>query len=64
MENRLTRSVFDRKVGGVCGGLGRYFNIDPTTIRLIWAVAFFCFGAGFLAYLLAWIIIPEERVYQ
>lgn len=60
MENRLTRSKYDQKIAGVCGGIGRYFNIDPTIIRLIWGVAFFCFGAGFLAYILAWIIIPEE----
>lgn len=64
MENRLTRSVYDRKLGGVCAGLGRYFNIDPTFIRLGWILAFFCFGAGFLAYILCWMVIPEERQYQ
>ena len=64
MENRLTRRIYDRKIGGVCSGIGRYFNIDPTWIRLGWAAAILCFGFGFLAYLYAWIIIPQERQYQ
>lgn len=64
MENRLMRSSYDRKLGGVCGGFGRYFGVDPTWIRLLWVVAVFCFGFGFLAYFLAWMIIPEERQYQ
>lgn len=64
MENRISRSIYDRKLGGVCGGVGRYFNIDPTWIRLGWIAAFFLFGFGFLAYILAWMIIPQERQYQ
>lgn len=60
MENRLMRSRYDRKLGGVCAGIGRYFNVDPTLIRLGWVIAFFCLGLGFLAYILAWIIIPQE----
>jgi phage shock protein C len=47
-------------LGGVCAGMGDYFNIDPVLIRLAWAVAFFAGGVGFLAYIIAWIIIPEE----
>lgn len=57
---RLFRSRKDRIIGGVCGGLGPYLNVDPVIIRVIWAVAFFAAGAGLLAYLVAWIIIPEE----
>jgi phage shock protein C len=57
---RLFRSRKDRVLGGVCGGLGVYMNIDPVLIRVIWAVMFFAAGAGILAYILAWIIIPEE----
>lgn len=57
---RLYRSRKDRMLGGVCSGLGTYFNIDPVLIRLAWVVGFFVGGVGFLAYIIAWIIIPEE----
>jgi phage shock protein PspC (stress-responsive transcriptional regulator) len=43
----------------VAAGLAEYFDIDPTLVRLIWVIAFFVFGTGFLAYLIAWIVIPE-----
>ena len=57
---RLFRSRKDRILGGVCGGLGNYLNIDPVLVRVVWAILFFAAGVGFLAYILAWIIIPEE----
>lgn len=57
---RLYRSKNDRVLGGVCAGLGNFFNMDPVLIRVVWAVSFFAGGVGFLAYLIAWIIIPEE----
>lgn len=59
MEKRIYRSTTDKVVGGVCGGLGEYFEIDPTVIRLVWAIAVFA-GIGFLAYIIAWIVIPEK----
>ena len=57
---RLFRSRKERILGGVCGGLGNYLNVDPVLIRVVWAILFFAAGAGLLAYILAWIIIPEE----
>lgn len=57
---RLYRSYKDRILGGVCGGLGRYFDVDPVLVRVIWAVLFFAGGLGFLAYILAWIIVPSD----
>jgi phage shock protein C len=57
---RLYRSKRDRMLGGVCGGLGNFFTIDPVLIRLMWVVSFFAVGVGFLAYIIAWIIVPEE----
>jgi phage shock protein C len=57
---RVFRSRKDRILGGVCGGLGNYFNLDPVLVRVIWVVLLFAAGVGFLAYILAWIIIPEE----
>jgi len=57
---KLYRSRTNRMVAGVCGGLGAYFDIDPTLIRL--AVVFFSLwsGGGLLLYLIAWFVIPEE----
>lgn len=57
---RLFRSRKDRILGGVCGGMGNYFNLDPVLVRVIWVVLLFAAGVGFLAYILSWIIIPEE----
>ena len=46
---------------GVCGGIGKYFNVDPTLVRLIWVLAAFAgAGSGLLVYIIAAIIIPEE----
>lgn len=56
---RLTKSSYDRKIWGVCGGIGEYFNIDPTLIRLIWLVLALCAGSGILAYIIAAIVMPE-----
>ena len=57
---RLYRSVGNRMLCGVCGGLGEYFNIDPTLVRLL--MVFLCFAgfSGVIAYIVAAIIIPEE----
>ncbi|MCK9591266.1 MAG: PspC domain-containing protein [Methanoregula sp.] len=58
---QLYRTIQERMLGGVCGGLGKYFDIDPTVIRLFWiVVTVLSVGTGILVYLLAWIIIPEE----
>jgi len=57
---RLYRSGEDKILGGVCGGIGAYLGIDPVIIRLIWVLAFFAWGIGILAYIIAWIIIPRN----
>ncbi|NLC53126.1 MAG: PspC domain-containing protein [Firmicutes bacterium] len=57
-SKRLYRSRKERMIGGVAGGLADYFNDDVTVVRLLWIMAFFM-GGG-IAYLIAWIIIPEE----
>ncbi|MCD2491681.1 PspC domain-containing protein [Lacrimispora sp. NSJ-141] len=56
---RLYRSVRDRMLLGVCGGIGEYFGVDATIIRVIWAL-FGCTGAGILAYLIAAVIMPQN----
>jgi len=49
-------------LGGVAGGIGRYLNVDPVLIRLFWILFFFAGGSGLVAYILAWIIVPEEPI--
>jgi phage shock protein C len=57
----LYRSKKERILGGVCAGLGEHLDVDPTVIRLIWAVvSVLSIGTGIIFYILAWIIIPEE----
>lgn len=56
---RLYRSQTSRQLGGVCGGLGEYFNIDPTLVRLAFAILALFGGAGLPLYIVMWIIIPE-----
>ncbi|MDI6618384.1 MAG: PspC domain-containing protein [Clostridiales bacterium] len=60
MEKRLIRSKTNRKLLGVCGGIGEYCNIDPTIIRILWIIGFFAMGLGLIAYLIVAIIMPEE----
>src|SRR5215207_4219792 len=57
---RLLRTRSDRVIGGVCGGLGRYFNLDPIIFRIGAVVLAFIGGAGLLAYLAALLLIPSE----
>jgi phage shock protein C len=58
---QLKRSVTNRMIGGVCGGLGEYSNIDPTIIRLIAVLLVFVTGPGIIiAYLIMALIIPDE----
>ncbi len=59
LNKKLYRSNKDRMLCGVCGGIGEYLNIDPTLIRLIWAVLA-CSGPGIFVYFLAAIIIPQD----
>lgn len=65
MTRRLYRSRKQRMLGGVCGGVAAYFNLDPTVVRLVWAFATIFPGTmfvGLFGYLLCWLIIPEEPV--
>ncbi len=57
---RLYRSRTDRKIAGVCGGLGAYFEVDPVIFRVMWVVLALAVGLGLLAYLIAWFVIPQE----
>ena len=57
---RLYRSESNRMLCGVCAGIAEYFNLDPTLVRLAWALFCVLGGSGVLAYILAAIIIPPE----
>lgn len=57
---QLRRSVTDRKIAGVAGGLGRHLNIDPTVLRVLFVVLVFFGGAGIALYGAAWLLVPAE----
>ena len=57
---RLYRSRKNRIIAGVCAGIADYFNIDPTLVRVLWVISALVYGGGILAYIIAWILIPEE----
>lgn len=59
-QKRLYRSRNDRMIGGVCGGLGKFLDIDPTIIRVVVAMLTFPFPATILAYFIMLLVVPEE----
>ncbi len=60
MEKRLYRSRDDRMIWGVCGGLAKYFGLDPTLVRIIAVILIFADGVGILAYIVMAIVVPLE----
>ncbi len=59
-KRRLTRSRRDKMIAGVCGGFAQYLELDPTIVRIIWLLLALVGGGGFLAYIIAWIVMPLE----
>ena len=58
---KLYLSDTNKKIGGVCGGLGEYFDMDPTLVRVIFIlIALLSLGLGVLAYILIWMVIPRK----
>lgn len=63
MENnpkKLYRSMTDRRIAGVCGGLAEYFDIDPTVVRLLFVLGVLVGGGTLLAYLVMMFVVPEQ----
>ena len=60
MNKKLYRDTANQKLAGVCAGLAKYLNVDVTVIRIIWALITLLGGSGIIAYLICWLIIPEE----
>ncbi len=54
----------DRKIAGVCAAFAEYFDLDVTVIRVVWLLVVLCAGTGLLAYLIAWIVIPEGAMVE
>jgi len=59
VEKKLYRSKKDKMVAGVCGGIAEYFGVDSTLVRLLTVIFVLLGGAGVVAYIIAWIIVPE-----
>ena len=60
MQKQLCKSSANKKIAGVCGGIGEYFDIDPTLVRLGFVALSFMFGGGLVVYILAAIIMPDR----
>jgi phage shock protein PspC (stress-responsive transcriptional regulator) len=57
------RSRAERKIAGVCAGFAEYFDLDVTVVRVVWLIVALFGGGGILAYIIAWIVMPEEPEY-
>lgn len=62
MKKKLYRSATDKKLGGVCGGIAEYLEVDSTLIRLAWVLCTLFVGAGILAYIIALLVMPNPPV--
>lgn len=60
-NRRLTRDENDKVLGGVCAGMAAYMNVDPVVVRIVFALISFAWGAGFLVYILLWILLPSSK---
>ena len=59
-QKKLYKSANNKMLAGVCGGIGEYLNIDPTVIRVIWAIIGCCGGVGLAAYIICALIMPTK----
>lgn len=63
MKKKLYKSVRDRKLAGVCGGVAEYLNLDATIVRIIWALVAVSTGFGLLAYIIAALVMTDDPGY-
>lgn len=59
-KKRIHRSTESKIIAGVCGGLGDYFDVDPTWIRILCVLSIFANGIGLIAYVVWWIVVPQQ----
>ena len=60
MQKKFYLSSTDKKIAGVCGGIGEYFNIDSLLVRVAFLVLVFGFGSGIIAYIELWLLAPTK----
>lgn len=61
-SHQLTRSLRNRKIAGVCAGIGRHFGVDPTIVRILFVAMFFCpILPAIIPYLVCWVVMPLEQ---
>ena len=61
---RIYKIEDGKKVAGVCGGIAEYFNLDPTLIRVLWAILILVYGTGLLAYIICAFVFPKKSEVQ
>ena len=61
MQKKFYLSRTDKKIGGVCGGIAEYFNIDSLLVRIVFVILVFGIGTGLWAYLLLWLLAPKNQ---
>jgi phage shock protein C len=57
----LTRDMRNKKIAGVCAGFARYMDMDVVMMRIIWLAVAVCTGVGFIAYVVAWFLMPKDQ---
>ena len=57
---KLYRNEWNGQIGGVCEGLGEYFNMDPTLVRLLFVIGAFAGASSIIAYIILWIVVPDK----
>lgn len=64
MEKKLQRDTRNKAIGGVCSGLGNYFDIDASLVRLLFVFMFLCASVGFWLYIILWVVMPADQSIQ
>lgn len=59
MKKKLTRNMQDKKIEGVCSGIADYFELDPTIVRLAFAIGALVWGTTILVYIVCWMVLPK-----
>lgn len=60
-NSRLYKSTTDKKISGVCGGLADVLGLDPSIVRIVWAVVSLFYGVGIILYIIAALVLPEGQ---
>lgn len=62
-KRRFARYSADKKIAGVCAGVARYLDIDPTLVRAVWLICVLLGGTGLIAYIVLWVVMPLDPEY-